>query len=135
MTMTWEPHHLEFLHAHNLGVLATGRADGSPQQSMVLYGLDAEDRLLISAKDYTAKWHNAVRQPKVSLTVVDGREHLVIYGRAETIAHDPERAAITAAIFALMSGNDVDPASLVPMLDEQRRTVIRITPERTFHQE
>jgi PPOX class probable F420-dependent enzyme len=135
MSISWDPAHLAFLRDHDLGVLATGRSDGSPQQSMVLYVVDDETRLIVSSKSYTAKWHNAVRRPEVALTVVDGRVNLVIYGVAETIEADPLRAELSALAFAAMSGNEVDPASIIPVLDEQQRTVIRITPSRVlFHE-
>ncbi len=133
MTFTWEPEHRAFLDAHQWAVLATGRRDGSPQQSLVGYAVDDEGRLVVSAKAHTAKWHNARRQPLVSLTVVDGREHLVVYGQAEPIADDPTRADLTADVFAALSGADrPDPATLVPFLDEEARTVLRITPTRTL---
>ena len=91
MTHTWDPDHRTFLDDHLWAVLATGRADGSPQQSMIGYAVDDDGRLLISAKSYTAKWKNALRQPRVSVTVPDGRAHLVIYGDAEAIDADPPR--------------------------------------------
>jgi len=132
----WDPQHLAFARAHLWGVLATGRADGSPQQSMIGYLVDDEGRLVISAKSYTAKWNNAVRQPKVSVTVPDGRIHLVVYGEAETIDTDPVRAELTAQIFGALSGNPApDPAAIVPMLDEQQRVVLRITPTKFVFQE
>ena len=133
MTYDWEPEQRSFLDAHLWAVLATGRKDGSPQQSMVGYAVDDDGRLVLSVKSYTAKWHNALRQPNVSLTVPDGREHLVIYGEAEPIAADPFRAELTAMVFGVMLGTPpADPATFVPSLDEQRRTVLRITPTRTF---
>jgi PPOX class probable F420-dependent enzyme len=133
MTYTWDPDHRTFLDDHLWAVLATGRADGSPQQSMIGYAVDDEGRLVISAKAYTAKWKNAVRQPKVSVTVPDGRAHLVIYGDAETIDADPLRAELTADVFAAMSGAErMDPAALVDSLNEQQRTVLRITPTKTM---
>ena len=122
-----------YLDDHLWAVLATGRSDGSPQQSMVGYVVDGEGRLVISAKRYTAKWKNAVRNPKVSVTVPDGRSHLVVYGTAETIEADPLRAELTADVFARLTNTDrPDPASLVSTLDEQERTVIRITPEKVL---
>jgi hypothetical protein len=102
---------------------------------MVGYAVD-DVRLLVSAKSYTAKWKNAVRQPKVSLTVPDGRAHLVVYGEVEPIDTDPLRAELTAQIFGALSGNPVpDPASIVAMLDEQQRVVLRITPTKVLFQE
>jgi PPOX class probable F420-dependent enzyme len=132
----WDPQHLAYARAHLWGVLATGRADGSPQQSMIGYFVDDEGRLVISAKSYTAKWNNAVRQPKVSVAVPDGRIHLVVYGDAETIDADPARAELTAQVFGALSGNPTpDPTALVPMLDEQQRVILRITPTKFVFQE
>ena len=122
-----------FLVGHTWAILATGRGDGSPQQSMIGYRVDEHDRLVISAKAFTAKWKNALRRPQVCVAVPDGRACLVLYGRAEAIADDPERAELTADVFAALSGAErPDPAAIVPMLDEQQRTVLRITPERVF---
>ena len=120
-----------FLREHVWAVLATGRRDGSPQQSMVGYVVDDQGRIVISVKSYTAKWKNALRQPRVSLTIPDGRAHLVVYGEAEPIDRDPERAELTADVFARLSnGPRPDPASIVDVLDEQQRTVLRITPDK-----
>jgi PPOX class probable F420-dependent enzyme len=131
----WDPQHLAFARDHRWAVLATGRSDGSPQQSMIGYLVDGEGRLVISAKSYTAKWNNAVRQPKVSVTVPDGRIHLVVYGDAEAIDADPLRAELTAQVFGALSGTPApEPAAIVPMLDEQQRVVLRITPTKfLFH--
>jgi PPOX class probable F420-dependent enzyme len=122
----------EFLRDHVWAVLATGRRDGSPQQSMVGYVVDAEGRIVVSVKAYTAKWKNARRQPRVSITVPDGRSHLVVYGEAEAIDVDPLRAELTADVFARLSnGERPDPASIIELLDAQQRTVLRITPTST----
>lgn len=121
-----------FLREHVHGILATGRSDGSPQQSMVAYDVDEQGRIVISTKSYTAKWKNALRRPRVSFTVPDGRVHLVVYGEVETIESDPERAELTADLFARISdGPRPDPASIVELLDDQQRTVLRITPTKS----
>ena len=136
MRFDWDPDQRAFAEDHVWAVLATGRSDGSPQQSMVGYLVDDDGRLVISAKSYTAKWKNAVRQPRVSVTVPDGRAHLVVYGDAEAIDADPIRAELTAKVFAALSGGDApDPESIVAMLDEQHRTVIRVTPTKTLFQD
>lgn len=132
----WTPDQHRFAQDRHWAVLATGRRDGSPQQSMVGYVIDDVGRVVISAKSYTAKWHNARRQPRVSLCVVDGRQHLVVAGTAETIDADPLRAELTASVFGRLAGGDPpDPTTLIPFLDEQQRTILRITPERvSFHE-
>ena len=131
-----DPAQRRFLEDHQWAVLATVSAGGAPQQSMVGYVTDAEGRIVISTKAHTAKWRNALARPQVSLTVVDGRAHLAIAGTAEAIDADPERAELTADVFARLAGTDrPDPASLVATLDEQQRTVIRITPAKAhFHE-
>ena len=125
-----------FLTDHVWAVLATTRRDGSPQQSMVGYVVDDEGRLVISTKAYTAKWHNVRRRPSVSLTVPDGRVHLVVDGTVELIEDDPIRAELTADVFVAMFGGErPDPASMVETLDEQHRTVLRLTPRSVRYHE
>ena len=55
MSFVWESEARTFLDAHTWAVLATGRRDGSPQQSMVGYAVDDQGRLVVSAKAHTAK--------------------------------------------------------------------------------
>src|SRR4029078_10030551 len=100
---------------HVWGVLATGRPDGSPQQSMVGYVLGEAGRILVLTQAVTAmwrngvraltqavmeKWLNAMRQPRVAFTVPDGRVHVVVYGVAEGIDVDPERAELSADVLS-----------------------------------
>ena len=121
----------DFLRSQKIAVLATGRRDGSPQVSHIVYDFDGND-IAISVKSYTAKWKNALRQPKVALLVHEGRKQLVIYGRAEAIAEDPDRIALTARVFARLSGKpefDVTD-EFVAGMDAQKRTVLRVIPEK-----
>jgi hypothetical protein len=130
------PQEDEYLRAHTWAILATGRRDGSPQQSMVGYAVLGDGRLAISVKAYTAKWRNALRQARVSLAVPDGRAHLVLTGAAECVDTDPRRAELTADVFAALgTGERPDPASLISFLDEQQRTILLITVEGAhFHE-
>lgn len=131
--MVYTDEQLRFLADHVWGVLATGRADGSPQQAMVGYTLDGEGRLLISTQAFTAKWRNALREPKVSFTVPDGRVHVVVYGVAEGIDADPLRAELSADVLAVVRGPDrPDPASIVGWLDTNQRTILRIMPQKVL---
>jgi PPOX class probable F420-dependent enzyme len=131
--MTYTDTQLEFLSAHRWAVLATGRLDGSPQQAMVGYALDDEGRVLVLTRSFTAKWRNALRQPRVSLTVPDGRRHVVVYGTAEAIDTDPERAELSADVLAAVRGTERPvPSTIVDWLDENRQVVLRITPEKAL---
>jgi len=124
-----------YLLAHKWAVLATGRSDGSPQLAMVGYTLDEEGRILISTKVVMAKWRNITRQPRVSVSVPDGRVNLVIYGTAETVDEDPERAELSADVLAVVLGQDrPDPSAITAWLDQDNRGVVRITPNKVlFH--
>jgi len=100
------------------------------------YTLDADGRSLVSTQSFTAKWHNATRQPNVSLVVPDVRKQVAIYGTAELITADPERAELSADILAVVRGSDrPDPATIVGWLDEQQRGVLRITPRTVTYDE
>src|SRR3954469_20134777 len=125
-----------FLRAHRWAVLATSRRNGSPQQTMVGYTLDDGGRVLISTQPSTAKYRNAVRQPKVSLTVPDERVNVMMYGTAQIIDVDPERAELTADVLAVVRGPErPDPSSIVGWLDDQKRIVLRITPDKVLYHE
>ncbi len=125
-----DPEQAEFLASHKIAAFATARRDGSPQLSHIVYDWDGRD-IAISIKSYTAKWHNARRQPRVALLVHDGRKQLVIYGRAEAIDADPLRAELTARVFRKLTGNpEFDVTNeFVEQLDAQKRTVLRVVPE------
>ena len=120
----------EFLATHQIAALATGRRDGSPQLSHIAYDWDGSD-LAISVKSYTAKWHNALRQPRVALLVHEDRKQLVIYGRAESIDKDPLRAELTARVFRRLTQNPSFGVTeeFVEQLNAQKRTVLRVVPE------
>lgn len=127
------PEQAEYLTAHDLGILATGRRDGSPQQSMISYFFDGTAALMSVTKD-RAKYRNAARQPPVSLLVPDGRRQVVLYGTAEVL----DGAARDSAIRAIRAhqGNplpdDTDLDAFGRRLDELGRLVLRVTPERVL---
>jgi PPOX class probable F420-dependent enzyme len=121
-----------FLKEHHLAVLATGRSDGSPQVSTVMFDYDGID-FAVSIKSYTAKWKNVLRQPKVGLVVNDGRKQLIVYGTVKAVETDPERMELTRRVFRRVTGQEPGPAEqLKPLLDGQKRTALRIIPESAF---
>jgi PPOX class probable F420-dependent enzyme len=127
----------EYLAGHTLAVLGTGRKDGSPQLSTIIYDWDGE-HVYISVTSDRAKWRNAMRQPKVSLLVPDGRRQLIVYGTAEGIPGGPERDERIAGIRARMGNplpEDYDRESFSRTLNEAKRVVLKITPERAFSNE
>lgn len=127
------PEQEAYVRARQVCVLGTGKRDGSPQLSMVTYLYDGT-YLLISTTKASAKYANARRQPSVAVLVPDGRKQVVVYGTAE-ILEGKERDAAIIAIRAHQGDPlpaDYDLDRFGRRLDELRRVVIRVTPERVF---
>lgn len=74
----------QFMKDHRLGVLATTRRSGMPQQSIVGYQFDGKD-VVVSTGDNTAKVKNIRRQPLVSIAVTDGPTCVVVSGEARLL--------------------------------------------------
>jgi PPOX class probable F420-dependent enzyme len=123
----------EYLAERSLAVLATGRRDGSPQQSLVSYFFDGEALLASMTKD-RAKYRNAVRQPRVSVLVADERRQVVVYGVAQVLEGRDRDDAIRA--IRVHQGNplpdDYDLDAFSKRLDELGRVVLRVVPERVL---
>jgi PPOX class probable F420-dependent enzyme len=64
---------LRLLDGRNYAVLATVNADGSPQTSAMWVGRDGED-LLFSTVQGRVKHKNMLRDPRVSVTVLDAAD-------------------------------------------------------------
>ncbi|MFG1794080.1 PPOX class F420-dependent oxidoreductase [Nocardia sp. NPDC049149] len=80
---------IALLDGKNYAVLATLNADGSPQTSAMWVGRDGND-LLFSTLEGRLKHRNMVRDPRVSVTVIDfadGENYVELRGTA-TITHD-----------------------------------------------
>ncbi len=76
-----------FLRQRHNGILATIKRDGRPQLSNVLYLLDDDGRIKVSATQTRAKTHNLRRDPRATLHVQgrDWYEFLVVDGVTELI--------------------------------------------------
>ena len=83
----------QWLKEHRLAVLATGRKDGSPQQSLLGYQFDGS-QFLLGGQATAAKMRNLQRQRRCSLTVVDGRGYATVYGAAELVEDEVEMAKL-----------------------------------------
>ncbi|MGH2601959.1 MAG: pyridoxamine 5'-phosphate oxidase family protein, partial [Dehalococcoidia bacterium] len=84
--MTVEPSSeaIDYLKEHRLCVFATGRKDGSPQQSLIGYQFDGT-QFLLGGQATSAKMRNLKRQTRCSLAVIDGRRVVLVYGQAELV--------------------------------------------------
>lgn len=82
---------VDFVKHHRLGVLATGRREGGPQQSIIAYSFDGDD-VVIRTGSETAKVKNLRRRDAVSLAVTDGPTCVVVYGTARLLQGDEAEA-------------------------------------------
>ena len=130
--MTMTPEQESYLQVHHMGVLSTGRSDGSPQISTINYDYDGTD-IVISVTSDRAKWVNTQRQPKVALLVLDGRKQLILYGTTEGLDSDPDRVEMTKRLRASMGREpEDDDAALSAQLDEAKRVILRITADKVL---
>jgi PPOX class probable F420-dependent enzyme len=83
----------KFLQDHRLCVFATGRKDGSPQQSYIGYQYDGK-QFLLGGQATSFKMKNLARNPGCSLVVTDGRGFLLVYGKAELVEDEAEMAKL-----------------------------------------
>ena len=83
------PEITQFLNDHRLCVFATGRKDGSPQQSYIGYQFDGK-QFLLGGQATSAKMRNLRRNPGCSLIVPADRGFLLVYGTAELIEDEDE---------------------------------------------
>lgn len=122
--------HRRFLAEHRWCLLATVRADGRPQVSMLAYTVAEDGRLLLSARAASAKVRNARRRGDVVVTVADDRRYLAVTGIVEVVATDPEREALTRVVLASLLPGDaaVLGRELDEGLDRTGRVVLAVTP-------
>lgn len=81
----------KFLKDNHRGVLVARKRDGSLQMTLVSPVIDAEGRVIITARDTTYKIKNIKRNPQISLLVYgdqfNGSKYIQIDGKAEIIPH------------------------------------------------
>lgn len=83
MTFTLSPATIKLLEERNYAVLATINPDGSPHTSAMWVGRDGDD-VVMSSVEGRRKHRNMVRDPRVSLTVIDsadGENYVELRGR------------------------------------------------------
>jgi PPOX class probable F420-dependent enzyme len=81
----------KYLKEHTLCVFATGRKDGSPQQSLIGYQFDGK-QFLLGGQATSYKMKNLARNNRASLAVIDGRGEVLVYGTVELV-EDPDEMA------------------------------------------
>lgn len=119
----------DFVREHHRAVLATRRADGRPQMSVVMAGVDAEGRFVISSRETAMKTLNARREPEVSLLVfTEGffGPWVQVDGVAEVVSL-PDAMDQLIAYYRAISGEHEDWDDYRRAMEEEHRVVIAVT--------
>jgi PPOX class probable F420-dependent enzyme len=122
----------EFLSDKHQWVLATTRADGRPQMSLVSGGMTAGGKLAISTYPERAKARNARRNPLVSVAVLGSEfndEWVQIDGEAEVLDM-PAAADGFVEYFRCISGEHPDWDEYRQAMADQGKCLILIEPTR-----
>jgi PPOX class probable F420-dependent enzyme len=122
----------EFLRANHRAVLATTRADGRPQLSPVLCGVDSAGRVLISTRETAVKTRNLRRNPLASLCVLSDAFFggwVQVEGKAEIVSL-PDAMELLVEYYRLVSGEHPDWDEYRATMQRDRRCVIRIEIDR-----
>jgi len=109
VTISFSEATLKLLDGPNYAVLATLNPDGSPQTSAMWVGRDGDD-LLFSTVEGRVKHRNMMRDPRVSVTVIDSADpenYVELRGRV-TMTPDIGRAVDTWLSWKY-DGTDPDP--------------------------
>ena len=122
----------DHVQGHHRWVLATTRADGRPQMSLVTGGMVADGRLSISTYPERAKARNARCNPLVSVAVM-GEEFndawVQIDGEADVVDM-PEAGDAFVEYYRCISGEHPDWDEYRQAMADQGKCMIMITPTR-----
>lgn len=125
MAISFSEATLKLLDGRNYAVLATVNPDGSPQTSAMWVGRDGDD-LLFSTVEGRVKHQNMLRDPRVSVTVLDSADpenYVELRGRV-SISADIGRKVDTQLSWKY-DGKDPDPDRPGAV-----RVVVRMTVEK-----
>ena len=123
---------LAFVRENHRAVLATLRADGRPQLSPVVCGVDRDGMIVVSTRQTAMKTKNVRRETWCSLCVVtDGfyGPFVQIEGTVE-IVELPEAMEHLVEYYRAVSGEHPDWDDYRAAMERDRRVVLRVRPER-----
>jgi PPOX class probable F420-dependent enzyme len=122
----------EFVRHHHRGVLATTRADGTPQMSPVVVGVDDDGMLVISTRERAVKTRNLRRDPRASVCVLSDEYYggwIQVDGRASIVAL-PEAMDGLVDLYRRVVGEHPDWDGYRSDMEKEHRVLVRIEPER-----
>jgi PPOX class probable F420-dependent enzyme len=125
---------LDFVRTRHHLVLVTTRADGRPQLSPVTGGVDADGRIVISTYPDRAKATNLRREPRASVLVLSDEwddAWVQVDGTADVLDMPSQEAEDgLVEYYRCISGEHPDWDDYRAAMRKQRKSLVRITPER-----
>jgi PPOX class probable F420-dependent enzyme len=123
----------DFIREHHRAVMATRRADGAPQMSIVAANVDADGRVIVSTRETAMKTKNLRRDPHVSFCILpeDGwsGQWIQVDGTA-TVLSLPEAMEPLVEYYRSTAGEHPDWDDYRAAMERDQRVLIRIIPER-----
>ncbi|MFQ5851670.1 MAG: TIGR03618 family F420-dependent PPOX class oxidoreductase [Candidatus Binatia bacterium] len=123
----------KFLQDNHRGVLVARKRDGSLQMTLVSPVIDAEGRVIITARESTYKVKNIKRNPQISLLVYgeqfSGSKYIQIDGKAEVIPQ-PQAMDIVLDWHRQIRGEPANWDEIREKTKAERRIAMRVTIEK-----
>jgi PPOX class probable F420-dependent enzyme len=122
----------DFIREHHRAVLATRRADGSPQLSPILCNVDADGFVVISTRETALKTKNLRRDPRVSLCVISENffgEWVQVDGTAEVVSL-PDAMEPLVDYYRTTAGEHSNWDDYRAAMERERRVIVRVTLDR-----
>jgi PPOX class probable F420-dependent enzyme len=124
------PEALDFVRRHHHAVLATTRADGTPQMSPVAATVDDAGRVVISSRETAVKTRNLRRDPRAFLCVFTDRffgRWIQVNGTADVLSL-PDAMEPLVEYYRSVAGEHRDWDEYRTAMRSEQRVLLRITP-------
>ena len=122
----------DFVRNKQRAVMTTRRANGDPQLSPIVCGVDADGRVTMSTRETALKVKNLRRDPRVSLCVLnDGffGDWIQVDGTAEIVSL-PDAMELLVEYYRSLAGEHSDWDEYRAAMQRERRVLVRVTLER-----
>jgi PPOX class probable F420-dependent enzyme len=122
----------EFIRKSHHAVLATYRADGSPQMSPVAAAVDGDGMVVVSTRETAIKTRNLRRDPRASLVVLSDAffgDWVQVDGRAAVVSL-PEAMDGLVEYYRRVAGEHPDWDDYRAAMERERRVLLRISVDR-----
>ena len=129
--MAIDPGIAKYLSSHRIGVLATNRKSGPPQQTLIAYQFDGNN-IAISVRGFSQKAKNLMRRPDASLAVIDGSTQLIVSGAVTLISDEAEVLKLNKDRMRQISTRAESDEDLAARLLKEERVILLLSPDRLY---